>query len=276
MIRAAKIREKNIKTSACECPICGGTGRMPVMKDVSDLYGENEDGTPKMLVFYADCECRGGIAAYHRVKERSNLPASYYDATLADFSWSIYGNADLTRQEKVVQSFVDNFTEWERRGLGLYIYSRTRGSGKTFLASAICNELMKHRTMTTKFVRVGDLLNIAQAADKSAMSEYEKDPVGLLCNCKLLVLDDLAQKQTGAAWLEDILFRITDSRMQKKLPTVVTSNVSLDALQLDDRIADRLYRTCQQISLPEVCIRSREANAEKTEFLKEIGVIDYE
>lgn len=237
------------------------------------VYGDNRE-----LPFSMPCpDCNGGHAKkVSFAKNRANIPASFYDAQLTDFCWDVYKDADgkevdTTKIKAYVDSFVDDFSEWEKEGLGLYIYSKTRGSGKTFLASCICNDLMRKYPMTTKFVSASELINLSRKKDERDF--VGKDPIEVLCECKLLVLDDLGQKNTGNEWLTDILFRVIDARYQKKLVTVITSNMRMNELKLDERVVDRLAKLCQPLPLPEYSYRLKEASDGRTDFLRRMGVI---
>ncbi len=237
-----------------------------------DVYGED-----KPLIYTAPCPvCSGGHEQkVFAVKKRANVPPSFYDNTLQDFEWDGYkddkGNViNLDRQKKFVESFIDDFYKWQRQGLGLYFWSSIRGTGKTFLASCVCNELMAKYHMVTKFVSASELIHLDQEGKRDT---YEKNPIDVLCECALLVIDDLGQQKMGEDWLDDILFRIIDYRYQHKLVTLITSNIELKKLRLDDRVSDRLNKMCQAIPLPDYSFRQKESNSKKREFFKEMGLM---
>lgn len=218
--------------------------------------------------------CNGGQAVVERRKTQAKIPAAFYNVTMKDFDWTIYEDAtgakvDTTMHRRLVDSFISNPDEWEADGIGLYIWSRTRGCGKTFLASAICNELIAKRHKRTLFASVGDLISY----DKESGDKFAVDQIQRLCDIDVLVLDDLGQQNNGNKWLEDILFRILDYRMQRKMLTIVTSNVSLDRLPFDDRITDRLDKMCYKLPLPDFCVRTRESNQKKRELMRRLGII---
>lgn len=223
--------------------------------------------------------CNGGhVEQVQEVKKRADIPTAYYEKKYDAFNWDIYRTdngekADIAQQKQLVDGFVRDFEEWENDGVGLYIWSKTKGSGKTFLASCLCNELMELKAIRTKFVSASNLLNIAKSADPNALDKYERDPIELLCNCKLLVIDDIGQKNTGGEWLTDILFKILDERMQAKRVTILTSNIKPTELTLDDRIIDRITKCTQPIPLPDYCVRAKDANRTKLELFKRLGYI---
>jgi DNA replication protein DnaC len=173
---------------------------------------------------------------------------------------------DLTTQKKFVDSFIKDFPKWQERGIGFYIYSKIRGSGKTFLASCICNSLMVKYQISTKFVSASSLIDLSK-------QEGGKNPIDVLCECNLLVLDDIGQKTTGEDWMNDLLFKIIEARYQKKLVTLFTSNMRCNELRVDDRITSRIDKITQNIPLPEYSFRSKASSDEKREFYKEMGLI---
>lgn len=203
-------------------------------------------------------------------RQRSQIPATFYEATMSDFDWHIYkdgqGNEiDLSLHREMVGSFIDNFKEWQKSNMGLYIWSTTRGCGKTFLASAICNELISRYKCKPKFVSVSDLIGIDKEEDPRRLNE--------LMEADVVVLDDLGQQNIGNKWLEDILFRLLDHRMQAGLMVIVTSNVRTGQLNFDDRVADRLNDLTYEIPLPDYCVRSRGSQRKKRDLLTRLGII---
>ena len=253
-MREVASRGKEICTSTEDdgkCPVCHGTG------------WEFIEETPYPAVRrckYCDA-LRGAMVA-----SKKALAAIPEARSLPDFNWSLYG-VDIEHDKEIVNKFVESYPEWEKEGFGLYITSKTRGSGKTFLASAIGGELINRYALTVRFESASDLLEISrQKRDDGA------DPLEDLITCRLLILDDLGQKNTGRDWLADVLFRIVDKRYRNKRTIIVTSNVPVMELDLDDRIVDRLYRMTAPVKLPEVCIRAREANTQRRELFKRLGI----
>ena len=252
------------------CPECGGGGwiyyRAPMPEEPA-YKGNNIDWARRCPI------CNGEKAKETHRKKQANIPQAFYNAEFKDFNWTIYkdeqGNTiDLSKQQMYVTSFVNDFTDWEKKGIGLYIWSKTRGTGKTYLASAICNTLIKERHLQTRFVSVSALIDMVKEG-----RDGPKHPIDELCDCDVLVLDDLGQQNGGNEWLTDILFRICDTRMQTKRITIVTSNKKLRELNFDDRILDRLNRMLQPIPLPDYCVRDRESNSEKLELFANLGLM---
>lgn len=287
-MKAEQNREHSMTKSIYDerCPECKGTGweTVPYPDDreqqqrLQAIYGELGNHHPYTI----PCRrCNGGhVTKVEIAKNAAKIPNSFYDKKISDFDWNIYRDQEgkeinTSKQKSMVENFIDDFAEWERdddtKGVGFYIYSSMKGSGKTLLASAICNSLISKYPMQTRFVSASQLLNLAKQSDGSG--NYERDPLSLLCNCKLLVLDDLGQKNSGSDWMNDVLFQIVDARYQQKLITIYTSNVPLQSLDFDDRIVDRIYKTSIKLSLPEYCVRAREANEQQRRIFKKYGLM---
>jgi DNA replication protein DnaC len=256
------------------CPECKGGGWILVRK--STLRTRAAYGDDRLIEYAEPCPyCNGGEQKIvEDIKERANIPATFYDASIENFKWDAYkddkGNLiDISAQKKFVDSFINNFEKWQEKGLGFYIYSKTRGAGKTFLASCICNSLMVKYKISTKFVSASELINLSKQENRVG----EKNPIDVMCECKVLVLDDIGQKTTGEDWMNDLLFKIIDARYQKKLVTLFTSNAKCDELRIDDRVSSRINKIAQNLPLPEVSFRLSKGMDERKEFYKEIGLM---
>ena len=272
-------------SSTRKCEQCGGTGMYIFQQKASEYAKETKrdhiygDKDPLIWVGRKCPYCNGGHAEMVTlVKKTSEIPSSFYDKRISDFDWNVYVKDDGTIEntkdkQRAVQSFIDQYEIWEDKNVGLYICGKIKGSGKTLLASCICNELMATRAIRTRFVRASELIDISQSGDKNSYEESKRNPMKLLYECKFLVIDDLGQKNTGGEWLEDILFKLLDYRMTNKRMTVITSNLELKELPFNERIIDRLDKICVPMHLPEICVRTKEARHNRTELFRELGLI---
>ena len=256
------------------CPRCKGGGWITVRKSTPRskfVYGDDRE-----LEYAEKCpECNGGEKQIVQdIRERANIPATYYDASIENFKWDIYLDenknvVDTSMQRKFVESFINDFEKWQEKGIGFYIFSKTRGTGKTFLASCICNSLMTKYKIATKFVSASNLISLSKQERLG-----EKNPIDVMCECKVLVLDDIGQKATGEEWMNDLLFKIIEARYQNKLVTLFTANSKCDELRgIDDRVTSRINKISQNIPLPEYSFRLKESNENKAKFYKELGVM---
>lgn len=112
---------------------------------------------------------------------------------------------------------------------GLFI-SGTPGTGKTFLIAGLAQHLYE-RSIPVLFMTIGDLLDrIIQ--DMQANKNREEGSIN--CNTlaktvELLAIDDVDKLKVNH-WSSVQLFEILNERYNKRLPTIFTSNHSLNAL----------------------------------------------
>lgn len=250
-----------------KCPNCidGYIIRAVPMDKIKDyesgelVYGEKFEG--KYIEYGYRCPvCSGGEAIIENIKQKANIPASFYSANIDQFDWSIYGE-DTMSIKRAVLGWMQNYKKFKAAGVGLYLWSRTRGSGKTFLASAICNSLAETYKARPKFVNAANII----ALDKDGQAED-------LAVAELLVIDDIGQKVN--TWVDDILYRITDHRVQHKMPTIFTSNIPRGELDFDDRVVSRIYDLAPEIHLPEYSVRTRQADMKHNLLFQEYGLTD--
>lgn len=132
---------------------------------------------------------------------------------------------------RAAKSFVNDCLN-NPHGLGL-LFIGPVGSGKTYLAASIANELMESQ-LKVLFLVVPDLLDELRATYKSEVSEL--DLLDTARTIPILILDDLgAHNYTD--WTRNRLYSIINYRLNEQLPTVITSNLSLD--EMEDHIGLR-------------------------------------
>lgn len=230
--------------------------------DGKSVYGDRLKGV--MIEFASPCPvCNNGQAFVETLQRRSDIPVTFYDVDIENFNWKVYGK-DTSMQQKIVRSWVTDNKRWKKSGMGLYIWSQTRGSGKTYLASAICNYMIKHHKRVTKFVNISKLIELSKQPE--TMTE--------LVEADLLVLDDIGQNMAGVSWVGDLLYRILNDRGERNALTIATSNLPPGELQMDDRVVDRINGKMLEVRLPEVRVRALEAKNIKLQLLEEAGVIE--
>jgi DNA replication protein DnaC len=152
-------------------------------------------------------------------------------------------------QRRVVENAYRQALAFAESPDGWLLFIGPHGAGKTHLASAIAN-YRRQRGETPLLVVVPDLLDYLRrgfAADEprgsyEAFDEMKQTP--------LLLLDDL-DAQTGIAWVRDRLFQLLNYRYTARLPTVITTALTLD--ELGERLASRLvdHAVCTAIVLGE-------------------------
>lgn len=198
-------------------------------------------------------------------KIRTMMPFEFLDKKAKDFDWGLYG-CDVNFQKQLVNAFIINFKEFEKEGKGLYIYSKTKGSGKTLLSCCLINQLIDTIAINPKFITVLDFIELTK---KGIKNELQNEDVDVIFNSRLLILDDLGV-QMNKEWTDTVLYRLINYRMSNKLVTIFTSNISIDNLKMDTRISDRIFKMTIPLVLPNVSIRNIKAREENEEFIKKL------
>lgn len=129
-------------------------------------------------------------------KEHSMMPFEFMDLSGKDFDWSKY-SADIAECRKIVNQYILRFPQFQEKGMGLYIYSGTKGSGKTMLSCCILNEIVKRYAVSVKFINALDLLEMTK---KGFQGGEETDQ---LYHAGLLVIDDIGV-QMSKEWVDTV------------------------------------------------------------------------
>ena len=181
-------------------------------------------------------------------KIRAMMPFEFLDVRAKDFQWSRY-QGDVTVAKEMVNRYILHYEKLRNKGMGLYIYSGTKGSGKTMLACCLLNEITKRYKGVVKFVNILDFLEMT----KKGFSGDDED-VNNIRHAGLLVVDDIGV-QMSKEWIDTVLYSLVNDRYVNRLPTIYTSNIPVNRLKMDDRITDRIESTTYSVQLPEESIR---------------------
>lgn len=253
-------------SDSTKCPVCHGNGWELYTvsgKDLEDVYGYD---APDVEYARPCSACKGFKKAS---EDLTCVPDMYRDADMSKFDFDIYG-VDLKNLRTIVYSFFNEFnTRWRSQGMGLYIFSKTPGSGKTFLACCIGKSVMIKYNLRFKFITAVDYMDKVSEGYANKKNNVFEDPSKIFRECELLVLDDIGA-QMSKPWQDQELFKLLNERMTNGLVTIFTSNNSLESLNIDERAKSRIYRTAIQINMPEVSIRKKDGDSRQNEFLKGI------
>lgn len=198
-------------------------------------------------------------------KSQSGMPIEYVHCTGKDIDWGKYGTENISPQKKIVNAFVKNFSMFQREGRGLYFYSRVKGSGKTMIACAVANEILKAHDISVKFINVTDYIELVKAKDDSS-----RKYINAIMGAGLLILDDVGAQVENKDWIASALFRLIDRRYVNHYPTIFTSNVPMENLVTDSRIAERIYARSIPVIMPEVNVRKQIADNQTKKFIQTV------
>lgn len=194
---------------------------------------------------------------------RSMMPFEFINFTGKDFGWDKY-EADIEKSKDIVNKYILQFLSFKERGMGLYICSKAKGSGKTMLSCCILNELTKRYTGSVKFINTLDFLEMTKKGYRGEENEIQS-----LYYASVLVIDDIGV-QMSKEWVETEFYRLINDRYVNRKPTIYTSNIPIDKLKMDDRVTDRIESTTFSVNLPEESVRRKQRQQEKEKLLDEI------
>ncbi|RJV44258.1 ATP-binding protein [Coprococcus sp. AF19-8AC] len=202
-------------------------------------------------------------------RRRAAIPAIYEGMGAQDFDFDIYGkDMAMAKVKAIVNGFILKFSLWQREGKNLYIYSKTKGTGKTMLSCILLNEVTMRHMTPARFITVYDYLNTVTESwkDKTGDTSARLRDIE---TTQLLILDDIGAQDPNKL-VNDSLFKLIDRRYSNMLVTIFTSNKKINDLGLDDRIISRIEEKSILVSLPEVSIRQRKAQSKQEEFLSRL------
>lgn len=235
------------------CAVCGGSG-WEEFWEPAEIYGG------KMTSVMKKCsKCNG-----KNNDDSSGIPFAECDITR--FNSKVY-SVSIDKIEKIALSIVDNFKKWQNSGKGLYLWSKTPGSGKTYLASCIARSLILKYGLKAKFITCPDYINYVGNSYKRQAGQLDESAV--FRSCQLLILDDIGS-QVSRDWQGQELFRLVNKRLLDNNITFYTSNMAPENLNLDDRTINRIIKSSITIQMPEESIRLKKARSEQDKFLKDI------
>lgn len=198
-------------------------------------------------------------------RARSGMPVEYMSKDGKDFDWGQYSE-DVEIQKRIANAFAYSFATFRKQGRGLYIYSNTKGSGKTLLACCLANEVLKKQDVSVKFTTVADYIELV----RSSKNEAVKEQMNAIMNTGLLIIDDIGATKEDKDWISDAIYRLVNRRYENMLPTIYTSNVMIDNLKCDDRISSRIMETSTVLAMPEFSVRKKKADERNEAFLRGI------
>lgn len=241
--------------SAQNCTDCKGTGWISYFRP-EEIYGG------RMTEVFKKCPyCSGKLRSNDFIGE----PAQFKNTGIEKFDFSAYA-VNIDKIKKLAFSIINDFPKWNNYGKGLYLWSKTPGSGKTFLSLCIAKSIMTKYDLKMRFITAPNYINSVANSYKRERGELDSSEV--YRKCKILILDDMGT-QIGKDWQQQELFNLINERTSEGI-TIFTSNMPPEKLNLENRTIDRIIKSSVVIQMPEESIRLKKAKNEQTMFLKDI------
>jgi len=134
---------------------------------------------------------------------------------------------------------------------GWLVFLGPNGCGKTHLAAAIGNyQLQKGKPVFFKVVP--DLLDYLRATFRPDSQVTYDELFERVKNAPLLILDDFGE-QASTPWAQEKLYQLINHRYNARLPTVITTCLSLDEIEtrMGSRLGDPRVSTPFNINIPD-------------------------
>ena len=220
------------------------------------------------------CQCKCVQDNYkkkrsERLLEFASLPEDLKDLQVADYKVSIYDRQDSRAKAEIVKKsatgFINNYELFAEQGKGLYFYSKTPGSGKSSMAVAITNELLKNKGVSARYTTMSELLSEIKATYSNNSPVSESQLIDAVKEVELLVLDEIGVEK-ASSWVEEIFYQIINNRLNHKKVTIFTSNLLISELNYSNRIKSRITRMTERIIFPEEDVRLKLSREESDSF----------
>jgi len=217
------------------------------------------------------CECYQQKLKEQEIAKKldlSGIPDIFKGVRLNDFKTDIYQKEEDRTAAKLARksaaNYVENYDQMKAAGKGLYFYSEVKGSGKTRIVSSIANALISLYELNVVFIKAADIsLQVRKTFKKNAESS-EDEVLRIFKEVDVLIIDDFAV-ENNSDFMEELLTKILDYRMEAKNITLITSNITqddIDNLYKDGRVKSRVKKMCYEVIMPEESIRDEEAKRE--------------
>ena len=243
------------------CSVCGVITRRSL--DIPIFDGK---GGARQLTVRVMCKCQEAAEAQEKAREKykADMDAisklrklSLMDAKLRDASFSSYEvNPENNRVYRMAVRYVERFDEMLERGQGI-MFCGPVGTGKSYTAAAIANELMnrKHSVIMTSFVKLLERM--------SSFDTDNEEYISRLNHADLLLVDDFGTERSTDTALEKV-YNIMDSRYRSCKPLILTTNLEVNQIANETdiryvRIYDRVLEMCYPLRMDGLSWRKREA-----------------
>lgn len=204
-----------LETTACELTNCENCKSLLECKNKMEGYVYYPKAENNRLIFsYVACK-------YKKEELQNNLlKDSLEEVRMKDI--------DITDKKRIkvikwIKNFYDQYSR-NKNMKGLYLHGNF-GCGKTFLLSALLNEL-KQKRIKCEIVYFPQMLRDLKGDFDSfgAKMDYYQ-------NVDILLIDDIGAEKVTSWGRDEILGTILQHRMENKLTTFFTSNLTIEELE---------------------------------------------
>ena len=221
-------RQENMgKDGLLHCSVCGE----PTQKILPFPLMDGSEGTRDMKV-HIMCSCeKKERDAYDREQKRQEemrvveglRKLSLMDDKLSQARLESFTETDdNARLLKIVRNYIVNFEKMYEDNQGLLLWGPV-GTGKSYAAAVIANELLDRRTsvVMTSFIKI--LKEVGTFDD-------DNGKIDKMNQSKLLIIDDLGAER-GTDYSLERVYDIIDSRYRSNKPIILTTNLTMEQMK---------------------------------------------
>lgn len=250
--------EKNQTLHSLECPECGDSG----WRWIRDASG---------IPYCEECPC--GIRKRTILENQlkfAELPSVFKGSNFNGLKSSVYLSAEsrkvFSQAAQAVNYWFKNLPDMQKKGIGLYLFSNAKGSGKTKTVCSLANEIMKKYQKPVKFttsLRILDEIKNTWGDKGNTEGKLIED----LSRTEILIIDDFGA-DSGKEWINERFYSIINGRYIDRKITIFTSNCQISELKYDERITNRILERSLEIPFPEESVREHIAQHLKMKMVQ--------
>lgn len=251
-------------SDACPLNLCDGTGFL--------IFRKYEDNKRKGD-FARGCQCQS-LRKEKSLILQSNVPVDFQNVKVSFYDPALFSSEKdkqiAVNAKHIAIEYVKEFKSKELQGKGLYLYSKTKGCGKTHLSASIMNALIKKYKVSALYMTSVELLNRVKETFNSNEKGSAEQIKSELKKMEFVVLDDFAAEKSSE-WTEEFFTDILNHRMIHNKMTIFTSNIPIEQLDhhyKNGRISSRVAKMAIQVEMPAEDIRKKQAATENKKVLE--------
>lgn len=205
------------------------------------------------------CECLTSIMIEYRLL-CSNIPVGYQHVT-----WDMF-QAKTDPGFIQIKQYVAKLKNARDKGIGLHIYTKKPGSGKTLLATCVLHEAMKQGYFVY-FTTLEQLSKDIKLGFKDKAKRARID--WAMFKTDFIFVDEMAKFQS-TDWKDAEINDFFQRRVNEKLPVLTTENLSIEELtaKYPEHLISRFAATQYEITFNHAIEYRRDV--QKKNLLKEL------
>ena len=253
-----------LEVASCEHKNCENCKSLMECKNEVNGYRLTPEANDNNIEFaYVPCKYKMALDEQNKYLDNIyyfDIPRDIRNARMKDIKTSDKNRFPVI---KWLKEFITNYED-DKHLKGLYLNGNF-GCGKTYLVSAMFNELARKGTKVAMIYYPEFLRNLKESFNDS--EEY-KNKFNYIKKVPLLLLDDIGAEAVSEWSRDEVLGTILQYRMEESLPTFFTSNLTIDELEqhlsvtsreVDNvksrRIIERIKQLTEDITMVSINLR---------------------